>query len=108
LSDSESAAVYGTAALNVTGSYFSDFEIDGKPHYEDWVCRELADRLQSRREFTVKTHRGLFHARVGAKVQVTVNREQLTGVINALSLRYKRDKAFVASFRIQEQLGGNE
>jgi len=108
LTDSETAAVYGTAALNVTGSYFSDYVIGDKPHYEDWVCRELAERLQNRREFTVKTHRGLFHARVGAMVQVTVNRELLAGVITALSLRYKQNKAFIASFRIQEQLGGNE
>ena len=104
LTDSEAAMVYGTAALNVTGSYFSDYVIGDKPHYEDWVCRELAERLQPRREFTLKTHRGLFHARVGSRVQVTVNGEHLTGVINALSLRYKRDKAFVASFRITEEV----
>jgi hypothetical protein len=97
---------YGTVALNVTGAYFSEYEVNGHPHYEDWVVRELAERLQRRREFTVKTHRALFHARVGAKVKVTVNSEQLKGTINAFSLCYKRDSAFVAAFRITET-GGN-
>jgi hypothetical protein len=136
MSDSKAVAEYGTAALNVTGAYFSDYEINGKPggtkvpHYEDWVMRELAERLQNRREFTVKTHRALFNARVGATVKIQMNNEQrtmnngensmnneqgtvnngkragggelLSGVINAFSLRYKRDRAFVASFRITE------
>ena len=106
MTDSEAAATYGTVALNVTGSFFSDFEIDGKAHYEDWVIRELAERLQQRREFTVKTHRALFHARVGAKVKIHTKNEEMTGTINAFSLRYKRDKAFTASFKIAET-GGN-
>jgi len=93
---------YGTVALNVTGAYFSEYEVNGHPHYEDWVVRELAERLQRRREFTVKTHRGLFNARVGAKVQVTANREQLKGTINAFSFRYRKDRAFIAAFRITE------
>jgi hypothetical protein len=82
LRNEEGIAAYGTAALNVTGSYFSDYEIDGKPQYEDWVRRELEERSESmvtapsmaRREFTVKTHRGLFNARVGAKVRILTNR----------------------------------
>jgi hypothetical protein len=110
MKDLEAVAAYGTVALNVTGSYFSEYGIvRGNvtlAHYEDWVVRELAERLQNNREFTVKTHRALFNARVGARVQVTSNREQGTGVINAFSFRYKRDKAFIASFRITE--GGNE
>jgi hypothetical protein len=100
LTDSEAAATYGTVALNVTGSYFSEYEINGMHHYEDWVSRELDERIQSRQEFTVKTHRGLFNARVGSKVQITTNKEQVTGVINAFALRYKRDEAFVSTFRI--------
>ena len=106
MTDSEAAATFGTAALNVTGSYFSDFEIGEKPHYEDWVIRELSERLQQRREFTVKTHRALFNARVGAKVKIKTRNEEMAGTINAFSLRYKRDKAFTASFRITEA-GGN-
>jgi hypothetical protein len=108
LRDMEQIERYGTVALNVTGSYFSDYEINGIPQYEDWVIRELAKRLQNQREFTVKTHRGLFNARVGAKVQVTMKNEQLTGVISALSFRYKRDEAFIASFKINEQGEHNE
>jgi len=100
--DTEGIARYGTVALNVTGAYFSDYEINGRPQYEDWVIRELAERIRNKREFTVKTHRGLFNARVGARVQVTVKKEQVTGVINALSFRYKRNEAFVSSFKINE------
>ena len=102
--DTEGVNSFGTIALNVTGSYFSEYEIDGKPQYEDWVIRELAERVQNKREFTVKTHRAVFNARVGAKVQVSVSREQVAGVINAFSFRYKRDKAFVATFKIKEQI----
>jgi hypothetical protein len=106
MKDLEAVAVYGTAALNVTGSYFSEYGIvRGNitlAHYEDWVVRELAERLQERREFTLKTHRGLFNARVGAKVKINTRNEETAGTINAFSFRYKRDKAFIASFRITE------
>jgi hypothetical protein len=104
--DDEGIAAYGTAALNVTGSYFSEYEIDGKPHYEDWVMRELAERIQNKREFTVKTHRGLFDARVGAKVRILTQKELLQGTINAFTFRYRKDEAFQASFHITE--GGKE
>ena len=100
--DSEGIATYGTAALNITGSYFSEYLINGKPHYEDWVGRELADRIQNRREFTVKTHRGLFNARVGAKVQILTKSELLRGTINAFAFRYRKNEAFHSSFRITE------
>jgi hypothetical protein len=110
LKNSEAVAAYGTAALNVTGSYFSEHEINESPgtkvpHYEDWVIRELAERLTNKRALTVKTHRALFHARVGANIKLKMKNEELTGTINAFSLRYRKDKAFVASFRITE--GGN-
>jgi hypothetical protein len=107
LRDVDGIAAYGTAALNVTGSYFSDYEIDGKPHYEDWVMRELAERIQNKREFTVKTHRGLFHARVGAKVRILTKSELLRGTINAFTFRYRKQEAFQASFHITEE-GSNE
>ena len=94
--DGEGVAAYGTAALNVTGSYFSEYEIDGTPQYEDWVSRELEERLQRRREITVKTHRALVHARVGAKVKI---------VINAFSFRYRKNEAFVSTFYLTEELG---
>jgi hypothetical protein len=100
LTDNEGIAAYGTAALNVTGSYFSEHEINGKPHYEDWVIRELAERIQNKREFTVKTHRGLFHARVGAKVKLEVKSEKLEGKINEFHFRYRKEDAFVSTIRI--------
>jgi hypothetical protein len=102
LRDSEGIAAYGTAALNVTGSYFSEYDVNGKPQYEDWVRRELAERIQDKREFTVKTHRGLFNSRVGAKVRILTNRELLQGTINAFTFRYRKDEAFVSTFHITE------
>ena len=105
--DVEAVAAYGTVALNVSGSYFSEHEIQQGTvtlmHYEDWVVRELAERLQQRREFTVKTHRVLFHARVGARVKVGIRNEELGGVINAFHFRYRKDKAFVSIFRIRAE-----
>jgi hypothetical protein len=105
--DIEAVNQYGTVALNVTGSYFSEYPIQrgniSVAQYEDWVIRELEERLQNRREFTVKTHRALFHSRVGAKVKIAVRNEELEGVINAFSFRYKKDKAFVSIFRIRAE-----
>ena len=105
--DIDAVNQYGTVALNVTGTYFSEYEIQRGnatvTQYEDWVIRELEERLQNRREFTVKTHRALFNARVGAKVKIINKKEEIIGVINAFSLRYRKDKAFVAAFRIREQ-----
>ena len=103
--DVEQIALYGTVALNVTGSYFSEYEVNSRPQYEDWVIRELAERIKIKHEFTVKTHRGLFHARVGARVQIKMKNEKNEGIINALSFRYRKDKAFVASFKIIQQEG---
>jgi hypothetical protein len=105
LRNSEAVASYGTAALNVSGSYFSDYVVGDRPHYEDWVVRELAERVQNGRELTVKTHRGLFNARVGARVKLGMRNEELAGTINAFALRYKRDRAFVATFKIHEEGG---
>jgi hypothetical protein len=108
LRDTDDVSNFGTVALNITGSYFSEYEIDGKPQYEDWVTRELAERIQNKREFTVKTHRAVFNSRVGASVQIAMSNENLSGIINALSFRYKKDKAFIASYRITEKGGNNE
>jgi hypothetical protein len=109
ITDLEAVNQYGTVALNVTGSYFSEFEIQRGnvtvAQYEDWVIRELEERLQERREFTVKTHRAVFNARVGAKLIIQTKNEEMAGTINAFTLRYKRDKAFTASFRITEKGG---
>jgi hypothetical protein len=106
LRDDAGIAAYGTVALNVTGSYFSDYGIEGVggtlPQYEDWVSRELTERIQDRREFTVKTHRGLFNARIGAKVRIQTHKELLQGTINAFMFRYRKHEAFQSSFNITE------
>ncbi|MDR2177572.1 MAG: hypothetical protein LBP20_05960 [Treponema sp.] len=105
--DTEGIAAYGVAALNIAGQYFSEHEINGAsgtlPHYEDWVRRELAERLQNKKEITVKTHRGLFNARVGAKVKVKIKNEELAGNIHALHVRYRNNEAFVSTFKINEE-----
>jgi hypothetical protein len=110
MTDVEAVKQFGTVALNITGSYFSDYETDGRFHYEDWVIRELAERLQNKREFTVKTHKALFNARVGASIRLEMRNEKLgmKGKINAFSFRYKRDKAFIATFRITEAGRNND
>ncbi|MDR0287340.1 MAG: hypothetical protein LBI03_06530 [Clostridiales bacterium] len=110
--DLEAVENNGTVALNVTGSYFSEYPVlcgnVTVTQYEDWVMRELGERLQQRREFTVKTHRAVFHARVGAKVKLKIKNEELAGTIHEFSFRYKRDKAFVATFKILETGSGYE
>jgi hypothetical protein len=105
--DDGGIAAFGTAALNVTGSYFSEYGVGGKagvkvPHYEDWVSRELQERIQNRQEYTLKTHRGLFNARVGAKVRIVTRKETLAGTVCAFSFRYRKHEAFQSSFRIRE------
>jgi len=94
---------HGTAALNVTGPYFSDYEIESRPQYQDWAVLELAERTKRKREFSVKTHRALFNARIGAKVRIKTKDVETAGVINAFSFRYRKNKAFVAVFRILEE-----
>jgi len=105
--DVEAVNQYGTVALNVTGSYFSEYEIQRGnvrvAQYEDWVMRELEERLQNNREFLIKTHKALFHARVGAKVKLEMRNEEFAGEISAFHLRYRKNEAFVAAFKINEE-----
>ena len=102
LKDAEEIINFGTVALNVTGSYFSEYEINGRPQYEDWAIRELVERIQNRREFTIKTHRAVFNARVGSKVKVKIKSEEVEGVISSLLFRYRKNEAFQAAFKIRE------
>jgi hypothetical protein len=90
---------FGVCALNVTGSYFSSDDVGGRRQYEDWTGRELAERLSQRNEVTVKTHRAVFHARVGASVNVVTKQKNYSGVINALTFHYRRGEAFSASLK---------
>lgn len=100
-SDQNAIALYGTCSMNVTGTYFSGDDVDGKPQYEDWVARELSDRLIRKHELTIKTHRAVFHARIGATVQVHTQAKNYTGVVNALSYHFKKGAAFTASFNLE-------
>ena len=106
--DDTEVAQHGTKALNVSGSYFSEYEFGDRFQYVDWVMRELEERVQNGRELTVRTHRALFHARVGARVKLTIKNEQLSGDIAAFTLRYRKNKAFIATFKIHETGGTNE
>jgi hypothetical protein len=103
LRDNAEIQKYGTSALNVTGSYFSEDKVNGKPMYEDWTSRELATRLSPKREIAVKTHKAVFHGRVGARVKIETRKENFAGVISALTLRYKKEAAFEASFKLPEE-----
>jgi len=102
--DAQSVARNGAKVLNVTGAYFADHDVGGRPHYVDWVARELAERARQRREFTVRTHQGLFNARVGAKVGIAVKGVKATGTVEAFSFRFGRDAAFVSTFRVAEDI----
>jgi hypothetical protein len=101
-SGGEDLVKYGTVALNVTGSYFSEDVFNGMPQYVDWVKRELKSRLIPKKEFTVKTNRALFHARVGASVKITTQENECSGKINHLTFHYKKGEAFVAIVKISE------
>ncbi|MDR1148971.1 MAG: hypothetical protein LBK66_10105 [Spirochaetaceae bacterium] len=94
---------FGVCALNVSGSYFSSGDVGGRRQYEDWTGRELAERLSQRNEVTVKTHRALFHARVGASVNVVTKQKNYSGVVNALTFHYRRGEAFSASLKFSEE-----
>jgi hypothetical protein len=104
LRDNAEIQKYGTSAFNVTGSYFSEDEVNGRPMYEDWTSRELAERLSPKREITIKTHKAVFHGRTGAAVKLKMKNEDLRGTVTGLSLRYKREAAFEATYKINEEL----
>ena len=107
LRDEESIALYGTRALNVTGGYFSDSLYDGVPHYRRWTEATLASLCRLRKRYVAETNRGIFHARVGALVEVN---EMLLGSgieervceIEGLSFRFRKGKSFVARFELLE------
>jgi hypothetical protein len=92
---------YGVCALNVTGSYFSADTVNGRKQYEDWAIRELAARLARSKEITVKTHRAVFHARVGASVNVVTKQKIYSGAASALSFHYRKGEAFSASIKFE-------
>jgi hypothetical protein len=102
LNDVNEIAAKGTHAINVTGKYFSEDEVNGQAQYEDWAARELLERLTRKNEITIKTHRAVFHARVGATARIRTAAKNYRGVITGLTQHYKRGEAFAAAFRMDE------
>jgi hypothetical protein len=102
LRDTDAVSQFGTVALNVTGSYFSEDLVGGKPQYEDWTMRELSARLNPKREITVKTQRGVFHGRVGAAVRIATQDETMIGTVTGFSFRCRKERAFEASYSVIE------
>jgi len=106
--DREEVKRFGTVALNVSGQYFSDYEVDSfcgrRRQYEDWTERELSQRVKDRREYTVKTHKALFNARVGARVSIEIKGGELSGTVQAVALQYRKHKAFAAVLKIIQEL----
>jgi hypothetical protein len=94
---------FGVCALNAGGSYFSSDDVNGRKQYEDWVSRELAARLSRNNEITIRTHRAVFHARVGASVNVATKQKNYSGVVNALAFHYKQGAAFRATMKFSEE-----
>jgi hypothetical protein len=50
----------------------------------------------------LETHRAVFHARVGATVNIQTLNKNYAGVVNALSFHYRKEKTFVAGIRLGE------
>jgi hypothetical protein len=101
--DGAAAALFGTAALNVTGGYFSSDLINGEPHYADWVKRELSARLARKKEYTIKTNKAFVNARVGAKIKLVTKEHNVTGRIHSLKMRYKKEAAFVEILKFSNE-----
>jgi hypothetical protein len=108
LRDEESIAAHGLRVLNATGKYFSDTLYDEKPQYSLWTERTL-DRLSKfRRRYLAKTNRGIFHARVGAKVELSETKLSsgisVTCRIEELFLRYRKNESFVTRLGMVEDV----
>jgi hypothetical protein len=101
-SDINDIQKYGTVAMNVSGAYFSEDTAGEYPQYVDWVKRELAERVAPKKEYTVKTNRALFHARVGANVRISLQDSEHKGTISSLTFHFKKGAAFVTVVKIGE------
>jgi len=102
-SDTSEIKKRGLRVKNTTGAYYSECEFAGIPHYEDWVKKELAERVKPVKEYTIKTHKAIFNAKIGADMEVDLEKGKIRGVLVSYSLTYKAKKAFVATLKI---LGG--
>lgn len=104
LSDDAEIEANGTQAVNITSPYLSETYRDGKPYYAMYA-RRLLDKLKRKRKgFFVKTHRGLFHARVGSFVRIALADGLVSerAEIVQMELRYRAREAFVATFFLEE------
>jgi len=102
--DTESIDNYGLYVLNATGKYFSDAEIFGLPHYQEWTERTLLIRKHRRRRIRLQSEYGLFHARVGAKTTVTgIEEVGISCSVEHLKFTYRKHKGFTASLRMLEE-----
>jgi hypothetical protein len=92
----------GTQATNVTGKYFSDDTVlaSEMKQYEHWVAAELAERVKTRTEIIIETHRAFFHARVGAKIRIKTREADRVGIVGKVGMHYRKDKAFWMTMRI--------
>jgi len=103
--DTESIDNYGLYVLNATGKYFSDAEIFGLPHYQEWTERTLLIRKQRRRRIRLQSEYGLFHARVGAKTTMTgIENSGISCSVEHLKFRYRKHKGFTATLRMLEEI----
>ena len=103
--DTESIDAYGLKVMNATGKYFSDEEVLGKTHYQEWTERTLLLRKQRRRRIRLKSEYGLFHARVGAKTTMTgIEDAGISCSVEHLKFTYRKDKGFTAFFRMLEEI----
>lgn len=104
ISDELSIAIHGTKAANVSTPYLSETLRDGVPFYAWRAERMLAKLKRFRKGFFLKTNRGVFNARVGAPVKVSLadGLASERAEIVRMELRYKAREAFVASFYLEE------
>lgn len=103
--DTESIDTYGLNVLNATGKYFSDAEVLGLPHYQEWTERILLICKQRRRRIKLQSEYGLFHARVGAKTTITnIEDVGISCSVEQLKFRYKKEKGFTANIRMLEEI----
>ncbi len=105
LSDTDEILQNGTYALNETTPYLSETLREEVPYYEWWADRMLAKLKRNRKGFFLKTNNGIFHARVGAAVRVSLHDgiETERAEIIEMELHYKAREAFVASFFLEEE-----
>lgn len=105
IDDPAEVAANGTVAENISTPYLSETLREGIPYYQIYATNLLAKLKRARKGFFLKTNRGIFHARVGAPVNVNMTDGMTSerAEIVQMELRYKIREAFVASFFLEEE-----